>query len=106
MDICEREEKEAMESTTELRQVFFFISFSNLLLGLIVGFCAFDLLPFEPYHNVHDANDKEKSILSGLLFPRDWLCQLVMWLQGVLSVSTSLFFMCLMYFKGIKNYFP
>ena len=48
----------------------------------------------------------ETSTLSGLLFPRDWLCQLVMCLQEVLSISTSLFFMCFMYFMGMKNYFP
>ena len=32
----------------------------------------------------------ETSTLSGLLLPRDWLCQLVIWLQEVLSISTSL----------------
>ena len=37
----------------------------------------------------------ETSTLSGLLLPRDWLCQLVMWLQEVLSIRTSLFFVVL-----------
>ena len=34
----------------------------------------------------------ETSTLYGLLLPRDWLCQLVMWLQEVLSISTSLLY--------------
>ena len=37
----------------------------------------------------------ETSTLSGLLLPKDWLCQPVMWLQEVLSISTSLFFIVL-----------
>ena len=37
-----------------------------------------------------------------LLFLRDWLCQLVMWLLEVYSISTLLFFM---YFMEIKNWF-
>ena len=97
-----------MENTTELRHrkddKSSFFNFQTYC--CFSGLVAFDLLPFEPYHNVHDANDNEKIILSGLLFPRDWLCQLVMWLQEVLSVSTSLFFMCFVYLMGIKNFFP
>ena len=34
----------------------------------------------------------ETSTLSGLLLPKDWLCQPVMWLQEVLSISTSLLY--------------
>ena len=47
-----REEKEAMESTTDLRHrkddKSCFISFSNLLLGLLVGLVFFTYCPLSP----------------------------------------------------------
>ena len=43
----------------------------------------------------------ETSTLFGLLFLRDWLCQLVMWLLEVYSISIFLFFT---YFMEIKNW--
>ena len=43
----------------------------------------------------------ETSTLFGLLFLRDWLCQLVMWLLEVYSILIFLFFT---YFMEIKNW--
>ena len=45
----------------------------------------------------------ETSTLSRLLFLRDWLCQLVMWLLEVYSILIFIFF--IKYLMEIKNWF-
>ena len=62
-----------------------------------------------PYCNLPGRSQSplETSTLFGLLFLRDWLCQLVMWLLKVkYFVNLISIFVFFMYFLEIKYWFP
>ena len=70
---------------------------------IFIPWCLRTLLSYLQQCTQFSQSPLETSTLVGLLFLRDWLCQLVMWLLEVYSILIFLFF--IKYFMEIKNWF-